>query len=855
MSKEYKPNIHDLENKLFRVLEISRKMSSYKFFDGLMELIIKETTELMEAERCTLYLFDRHKQEVYSAVTEGENIDEIRVPIDENSITGYSITHKKLLNIPDAYSDLDTLYKGLKFNTSFDKKNNFKTKSVLCAPIINANNSTIGVVQVLNKKNDRLFDEVDEKIFQALCIQAAITIENAHLYGLTKYYTIEDRNQLKGNKKVFTVFFDLRNYTGLNEELGNDKIKSLTEMWENDQINVLKEYGGIFLKSAGDQVMGVFGLYEPINDKDYENKFANLFKEIESLDFNQQLLMLSDKSSIKPLEPLTCIIIKLLYWYFKNKKRLSPEDKKNFFYTKELFEADNVIRYMFRAQQRIDWLNIKFISSGLRNKGYINRIFMKGGAEYGEVIVDFDIYGRLDVRGDAVNVASRVTDAAGTFAKEKVTDDNPIVIGNNFFEVIKDANIANITEKKLILRGKKEIQTLYILDSIKQFENKINLSSMLFNSYKAYIESAMTELLEIKQGILPYNFYAFNIEDKKKYQADHSKRVAMLCLFLIDEINAELDRKILYEKDRINDLHILFQDAQNRVNALSKRLKGETIDEITIQIENQTFENLLIEKQINYLFTIEDMSAWSNKNKNQLLSDGKLYEKYLHEKNLLENAFNSKALSNETRNGSESPDIVNNHILNVWERLFYQKQDIIEDTKNSLLNKNKNILKHEDAKIKDEEKKNIIYAALVHDIGKSSISDDIKGYDDPMKSIEELSIEEREKYGDIMSAFGSSIISGIAILKPIAEIIRWQHLHYNGKYYNAKLQDDKNIKIGEDIPRGSRVLAVANAFDAMTSDKPRRPSISVNEASKILENESAYDPGIIDLLLRKIHNL
>jgi sigma-B regulation protein RsbU (phosphoserine phosphatase) len=67
-----------------------------------------------------------------------------------------------------------------RFNQAFDKQSNFKTKSMLCAPMIHKD-KLIGVIQVINKMNDKIFTERDLNVFQILSSQCAIAIENARL--------------------------------------------------------------------------------------------------------------------------------------------------------------------------------------------------------------------------------------------------------------------------------------------------------------------------------------------------------------------------------------------------------------------------------------------------------------------------------------------------------------------------------------------------------------------------------------------------------------------------------------------------------------------------------------------------
>ncbi len=80
----------------------------------------------------------------------------------------------EILNIPDAYKDD-------RFNPEIDKKTGYHTKSILCLPMKNKMQETIGVFQVLNKKEGG-FNGDDEDLLSAIALIAASAIENAQLY-------------------------------------------------------------------------------------------------------------------------------------------------------------------------------------------------------------------------------------------------------------------------------------------------------------------------------------------------------------------------------------------------------------------------------------------------------------------------------------------------------------------------------------------------------------------------------------------------------------------------------------------------------------------------------------------------
>ena len=155
------------------LLEVSRALGAEMHLDNLLPVIIHKTTEVMDAERSSLFIYDPDSDELWSKVAEGMDEKTIRFPAGVG-IAGDVAKTLKTANIPDAYDDS-------RFNPEFDKQSDFKTKSVLCMPMTTRKGELIGVVQVLNKTDGGTFQESDEKLLEALCIQAGVAIVRARL--------------------------------------------------------------------------------------------------------------------------------------------------------------------------------------------------------------------------------------------------------------------------------------------------------------------------------------------------------------------------------------------------------------------------------------------------------------------------------------------------------------------------------------------------------------------------------------------------------------------------------------------------------------------------------------------------
>ncbi len=131
------------------------------------------------------------------------------------------------------------------------------------------------------------------------------------------------------------------------------------------------------------------------------------------------------------------------------------------------------------------------------------------------------------------------------------------------------------------------------------------------------------------------------------------------------------------------------------------------------------------------------------------------------------------------------------------------------------------------------------YAALLHDVGKIGVMESI------ISKTSSLTASEFSKMKN-HPVIGFNIINEIDGLKDVAMLIRSHHEFYDGNGYPDGIK-------GEDIPLESRILAVADAYDAMTSKRPyRRRALSVEEAADELKRcaGSQFDPNIVRIFLK-----
>eukprot|EP00002_Diphylleia_rotans_P002172 TRINITY_DN11342_c0_g1_i1.p1 TRINITY_DN11342_c0_g1~~TRINITY_DN11342_c0_g1_i1.p1 ORF type:complete len:1723 (+),score=337.99 TRINITY_DN11342_c0_g1_i1:146-5314(+) len=156
---------------------ISQNLSTTKVITTIMD----EARKLVVADRCSLFLVDKKKQELYSKMASG--VDQLRIPMNRG-LAGHVATTGEILNIRDAYEDT-------RFNRAIDLKTGYHTKTILCMPIRHGS-EIIGVAQMVNKANGE-FTEEDEFLFEAFSVFCGISLRNASLYEAA----VAARKQLK----------------------------------------------------------------------------------------------------------------------------------------------------------------------------------------------------------------------------------------------------------------------------------------------------------------------------------------------------------------------------------------------------------------------------------------------------------------------------------------------------------------------------------------------------------------------------------------------------------------------------------------------------------------------------------
>ncbi|MBI4734006.1 MAG: HD-GYP domain-containing protein [Rubrobacteridae bacterium] len=147
------------------------------------------------------------------------------------------------------------------------------------------------------------------------------------------------------------------------------------------------------------------------------------------------------------------------------------------------------------------------------------------------------------------------------------------------------------------------------------------------------------------------------------------------------------------------------------------------------------------------------------------------------------------------------------------------------------------LLLSEHMNLTDEEIDSIYIASYLHDIGKIGIHENVLNKPDKLTN---------DEYEHIKSHPGISgqIVSQLPNLEHIASIVRHHHERHDGHGYPDGLK-------GLDIPLGARILAIADAFDAMTTDRPYRDGFNAMEALSEIDRCSGlqFDPELTPIFI------
>jgi HD-GYP domain-containing protein (c-di-GMP phosphodiesterase class II) len=165
--------------KLSSILEIARALAVERDLDSLLAMILQAAAHVAEADRCSIFLVDRDRNDLWTRLAQGVGtLKEIRTPLGVG-IAGHVASTGEAINIPDAYADS-------RFNRAIDQATGYRTRNILTVPMRRAGGDeagqVVGVLQALNRLDGKPFNEEDQELLEGLGGQAASAIDNAILH-------------------------------------------------------------------------------------------------------------------------------------------------------------------------------------------------------------------------------------------------------------------------------------------------------------------------------------------------------------------------------------------------------------------------------------------------------------------------------------------------------------------------------------------------------------------------------------------------------------------------------------------------------------------------------------------------
>jgi type II secretory ATPase GspE/PulE/Tfp pilus assembly ATPase PilB-like protein len=162
-----------------QLLEIANQVNSAPGIKEILVLLRDKVPPLVNAQRVTVFALDVKNQQLYSLMKVGDELKEIRVPKNFSSIAGFTALSKMTVNIKDAYdsAELTRIHANLAFDQRWDKQSGFRTRQVVCTPIL-FEKYLMGVLQAVNKKVGDVFTGDDEAALREIARILGVALYN-----------------------------------------------------------------------------------------------------------------------------------------------------------------------------------------------------------------------------------------------------------------------------------------------------------------------------------------------------------------------------------------------------------------------------------------------------------------------------------------------------------------------------------------------------------------------------------------------------------------------------------------------------------------------------------------------------
>lgn len=178
-----------------QLIKVGLALTSTRELNQLLDLILTEARHMTKADAGSIYLVEKDhllfetSQNQTLSIRHGEQtargvFKRQVLPLNAKSIAGFVALNREMINLADVY-DIPAQY-GFSFNASWDKANDYRSKSMLAVPMTDQEDNVVGVLQLINAKDDHespiSFSKDYEQVLSAFACQAAVAIVNARLH-------------------------------------------------------------------------------------------------------------------------------------------------------------------------------------------------------------------------------------------------------------------------------------------------------------------------------------------------------------------------------------------------------------------------------------------------------------------------------------------------------------------------------------------------------------------------------------------------------------------------------------------------------------------------------------------------
>jgi class 3 adenylate cyclase/GAF domain-containing protein len=267
-------------SELNSISEVTKNINSVLEIDPLLNVIMDLATDIMKAEASSVLLLDKESRELVFRLAlgdKGQQVKQITLKLDEG-VAGWVACRGEPLIINDVTDDP-------RFNPDVDKRTGFKTRAIICVPL-KLKDELIGVIEVINRRDGKPFNQDDLNLLSIFADHAAISIDKAHLHenikhqecikaSYERYFSPQIVNEILNTasgvhlggqrREVSIIFTDLRDFSGFAEHHKPEEVVDYLNEIFKELVDIIFQYQGTLDKFLGDGLMAIFGapLYQP----------------------------------------------------------------------------------------------------------------------------------------------------------------------------------------------------------------------------------------------------------------------------------------------------------------------------------------------------------------------------------------------------------------------------------------------------------------------------------------------------------------------------------------------------------------------------------------------------------------